>query len=560
MSRATTFVTIAAVTALTVVVGYAAYFDYKRRNDASFRKRLRKEQKKAHRTATATKASEGAEGPSKEVLREALEKVKNEKVPDSPEEKEQYFMQNVSVGEQLCAQGETFYLPAALSFYRALRVYPSPVELIMIYQKTVPEPVFKIVMEMTSLDMQDRIEGYYDHFPRAEMNVSVTAATVKTGDNQTMKKNILTVTKDIKAGEVIYKEDPIIAALDRDLESTGSYCSHCLRRIDTEMPLRFPDDPLNTAYCSETCQTKASTESQNLLFGLDSPVPNLPAIPPISDVAKDDRREAQQRLVASLGSDKVTPLLVARFIGRQVTAETVKLGTGSVGSTSITASGGATSEEYSLYDHIERLRYLDLSTQHEEVQLISQVLETAMPGLEQFVNDERYTTLKGKMAYNVIGVCFDGGRSDKPPPTLRPEDLEKTRTPYGTDRQIGCGLYQVSSYLSHSCSPAVRPSFPEGTSTLHLIANHALTKGEELTMAYVDVTQGSHESVHECRLRRRKELARGWRFACTCQRCILEGQQGSSTGEKNAADESKVEDVVHRYDKNKQAPPPYGDI
>lgn len=40
--------------------------------------------------------------------------------------------------------GPMFYLPAAMSFYRALRVYPSPVELIMIYQKTVPEPVFKV--------------------------------------------------------------------------------------------------------------------------------------------------------------------------------------------------------------------------------------------------------------------------------------------------------------------------------------------------------------------------------------------------------------------------------
>jgi mitochondrial import receptor subunit TOM20 len=78
-------------------------------------------------------------------------------------------------------------------------------------------------------------------------------------------------------------------------------------------------------------------------------------------------------------------------------------------------------------------------------------------------------------------------------------------------------------------------------------------------MAYVDVTQGSHESGHECRLRRRKELARGWRFACTCQRCVHEGQQGS-TEEKNAADESKVEDVVHRYEKNKQASPPNEDI
>jgi hypothetical protein len=31
-----------------------------------------------------------------------------------------------------------------MCFFRALRVYPSPVELIMIYQQTVPEPIFKV--------------------------------------------------------------------------------------------------------------------------------------------------------------------------------------------------------------------------------------------------------------------------------------------------------------------------------------------------------------------------------------------------------------------------------
>lgn len=37
------------------------------------------------------------------------------------------------------------------------------------------------------------------------MNVSVKTVTVDIGDNQTMKKNILIVTKDVLAGEVIYK-------------------------------------------------------------------------------------------------------------------------------------------------------------------------------------------------------------------------------------------------------------------------------------------------------------------------------------------------------------------
>ena len=233
------------------------------------------------------------------------------------------------------------------------------------------------------------------------------------------------------------------------------------------MSLRFLYDPLKATYCSKACQTKASSESHNLLFGLDPPLPNFPAMTPMSEIAKEERKKAQERLAASLNCGKTTPLLVARFIGKQVTAEIRKLGADATSTTPITASRGASSEGYSLYDHIERLRYLELSTQQEEVQLISQVLETAMPGLEQFVTDERYTTLKGKMAYNAIGVCYGGGRSDKvsfevstesichshqslqPFPILRHEDAENTRTPYGTKHQIGCGLYQVSSYVRH---------------------------------------------------------------------------------------------------------------
>jgi hypothetical protein len=55
-------------------------------------------------------------------------------------------------------------------------------------------------------------KGYYDQFPPTEMNVSVTTATIDIGDNQAMKKNILMVTKDIKAGDVIYKVESSAAA------------------------------------------------------------------------------------------------------------------------------------------------------------------------------------------------------------------------------------------------------------------------------------------------------------------------------------------------------------
>jgi import receptor subunit TOM20 len=42
---------------------------------------------------------------------------------------------------------------AAICFYKALKVYPAPAELVMVYQKTIPPEVFTLVMGMLSMDV-----------------------------------------------------------------------------------------------------------------------------------------------------------------------------------------------------------------------------------------------------------------------------------------------------------------------------------------------------------------------------------------------------------------------
>lgn len=86
-----------------------------------------------------------------------------------------------------------------------------------------------------------------------------------------------------------------------------------------------------------------------------------------------------------------------------------------------------------------------------------------------------------------------------------------------------------------------------------MIANKDLKAGEELTIAYVDVTQHADENVLEARKRRRFELARGWRFACPCERCVEEAahiEEGAQGAEDVPVemDESKEEEVVTRVE------------
>ena len=47
---------------------------------------------------------------------------------------------------------ESQRIEAATAFYKALKVYPQPRDLIGIYDKTVPKPVIDILAEMIALD------------------------------------------------------------------------------------------------------------------------------------------------------------------------------------------------------------------------------------------------------------------------------------------------------------------------------------------------------------------------------------------------------------------------
>ncbi|KAJ3807669.1 hypothetical protein F5876DRAFT_47627 [Lentinula aff. lateritia] len=553
-SRTTSVLTIAGITVLSIAA-YAVYFDYKRRNDVEFRKKLKKEKKRVDKSVASSKASlpSSPDAVGVDELREALEQVKAEQVPISPEQKEAYFMTQVASGEQLSLQGPMFSLPAALAFYRALRVYPSPVELMVIYQKTVPEPIFKVTIHAVNQCAKLICVGYYLKFPPKSFGVKVENRQVGDGP-----KKILVLTKGVKTGEAIYKEFPVVAALDFDIQAAGTHCSQCLRSVEPSMSIREPEShALNTVYCSAACQSAAKSQYYGLLFTLGRPLPQEIPSEPSTTEQLNERRKAQAQFANYLTNEMpghAAPLLVAQFIARQINVEMSKLISHTSSKITTTADEAdftdADGGDYLLADHFERLRYVDVDLPKDSLKLLTAVLDSAMPGLDALATDERYATLLGKMLYNAYGVYYDGGRDDRSVKNNRPEDMERTRTPVGTSRQIGSAVYTVSSYLAHSCEPTARPSFDAGTSQLHLIATRDLKAGEELTVAYVDVTQHEGESVVECRRRRRMELARGWKFACPCERCEREGQELGVISEDKIKDQSKVEKSMERFEAN----------
>ena len=80
---------------------YAAYFDYRRRNSAEFRRELRRSQRRQQRVEKDhAQASAHAQ---KQAIKDAVDDAKEEGFPASAEEKEAYFLEQVQAGEILGA-------------------------------------------------------------------------------------------------------------------------------------------------------------------------------------------------------------------------------------------------------------------------------------------------------------------------------------------------------------------------------------------------------------------------------------------------------------------------
>ncbi|KAF2720616.1 protein import receptor MAS20 [Polychaeton citri CBS 116435] len=137
-------------------LGYAIYFDHKRRSDPEFRRSLKKQHKKVSKAIESeAKAGEVAQ---KEKIKRVVNEANEEGFPRDPEETEGYFMQEVARGESMCQDGSD-PVDAALCFYKALKVYPQPRELINIYDKTVPKPILDILAEMIAVDPSISVTG-----------------------------------------------------------------------------------------------------------------------------------------------------------------------------------------------------------------------------------------------------------------------------------------------------------------------------------------------------------------------------------------------------------------
>jgi len=303
----------------------------------------------------------------------------------------------------------------------------------------------------------------------------------------TAKKMIrrgLSLSKSVASGEIIYSESPLVSSLFPDLENTG-YCSCCMTSCDHL-----------SKFCSETCEKSEQEMFGGQFLSTTSDDPSKPLTQSI--------RNATAFISLCQQTQTITPLLTAKFLSRMIYDET----TGKVESI----------QDFSLWDHMDRLHYIDLEkpsvlegseiwfATSEEIKHESESLFKvfgSVPKFDRFLTEERYIILRGKFLYNAIAIT-----TQTPPktPAKTVESFKKS----DQFHPIGVGLYQISSYLSHSCDPNVKFTF--NGNRISLVALKDLKAGEELLVSFVDYKGVGVKA-------RRRVLKEKYRFHCKCSKC-----------------------------------------
>ncbi|KAI8819435.1 MAS20 protein import receptor-domain-containing protein [Fimicolochytrium jonesii] len=447
------FAITAAVVTGVAAVGYLVYFDQKRHNDPAFRRKLRK-QRKAAEQAKRANAHSAPKAPKEQSFASMGGGLNlDEPIPSDPQERGEFFVKHLQMGEALVQRGPQMHVAAAKCLFRALQAYGEPMNLLMVLQQTVPEPVMSLIMEMYAAEIKKTQAEYFQNYPDPKENVQIKEVTMSTTESgKKIIRRGLTVTKDVKSGEEIFRVQPIVSHCELD-----DHCAHCTLPLPPT-PTACPKCA-TARYCTPTCLSTAHDEYHGFLCpGDDTTGP-----------------AAQEFLEYCRERNVVVPVLVAKFLSRMVFEEQVKP----------QRDPEATRAKYTAWDHLERLFDLKLKpsdAETKEVELLQKIIAPKTPGFDEFLTPERYTVIKSKLAYNAYSIHTPSVPSLTTP--LVP--AEHLRTSHPPTTRTGTGLYQTPAFISHSCAPNAELVFPGADREAALVALRDVRVGEEVFVSWIE--------------------------------------------------------------------------
>ncbi|CEP13375.1 hypothetical protein [Parasitella parasitica] len=442
--KPSTIALISTAVAASFGIGLLIYYDSKRRSDPQFKKQQKRERKRAAKQEKLKKEQEVSSVET--LIASVLKAVDEEDFPESSQEKEAYFMEKVALGETLCKEGRDN--DAVLPFYKALKIYPVPLELIMIYQKTVPEKVFRILVNLMAVEQQKRQSDFYNHFPPA--NLGIKLLPIKEGEKTTHK---LVADRDFNQGEVLYVEAPLVSALNPQLE--GIYCNLCMKKLTDDGKIECTNCD-QVAFCSKECEIKANQQYHTFLCS--------------NSKIGSDNKAMEFNTVTKTNNVKY-PQMIAQFLSSMVAEELEN------------SKLGKDAPHYSAWDHIERFNQQEVEaseTTSKETSMIKDLLASKVPGIDEFLTDEIYLLLKGKLNENAFEIPASDLNTEKSAEPARLLNIESTG--------LGSSLYKISTFVGKSESlddSNVLFEFKDNSNILTATAAKDIKKNDEIRAFYV---------------------------------------------------------------------------
>ncbi|XP_073997905.1 SET and MYND domain containing, class 5 [Rhodnius prolixus] len=98
----------------------------------------------------------------------------------------------------------------------------------------------------------------------------------------------------------------------------------------------------------------------------------------------------------------------------------------------------------------------------------------------------------------------------------------------------GSGLYKMQKNINHSCNPNATVTFPHSNFTLSLIASKNIKAGEEICVSYLDEC-----NLFRSRHSRRVILRNHYLFECHCEKCTEQAGDPDVTSEEESSNEDE---------------------
>ncbi|KZW03365.1 SET domain-containing protein [Exidia glandulosa HHB12029] len=315
-----------------------------------------------------------------------------------------------------------------------------------------------------------------------KLDVGKFSAKVQVKDFGMPRGKGLVAAEDVKAGEVLWKEDPFVLAPEPDILDSvhrGVLCAHCLTQLSATNLVQAcaARGSCTARFCNRLCLQRAQA-THPLLCSTQNPA----------------GWEAMQKSKNKRWQAAYALLVVAA-----------------------------------------KMSLLGSAQERTEAWAVWEALAFAQPGTELWKQIMRPTEEDIARALKLQNAAFDNPKVPKllkNAPALDEKTHEELFGDEGFRRglskvnlnlEINGGLYALHSHLNHSCVPSVAARHIDhrtALARLSVVALKDLKEGEELTITYIDPKLSLED--------RRREL-RAWGIReCRCERCVEEEKNAPS--------------------------------